>query len=127
MEELSKINEVIEHVPIDNITELNDTFYASAAIVTKKLARNWNEKKEEPPWKKRLKAKVMELRKDISRVMQARNKPHNDGFRRRIEVKHNIKRKGYQLVEEELKQRLKATAAKIKRYCYICKGSLVVS
>jgi hypothetical protein len=116
VEELRKINEVIEHVPIDNITELNDTFYASAAIVTKKLAKNRSEKKDEPPWKKRLKEKVTELRKDISRVVKARNEPQNDRFRRKIEAKHNIKRKGYQLVEEELKQRLKATAAKIKRY-----------
>ena len=35
VEEVKKINDVMQHVPIDNITELNDTFYASAAIVTR--------------------------------------------------------------------------------------------
>jgi hypothetical protein len=84
VEELRKINKVIEHVPIDHITELNDTFYTGAAIVTKKLAKNRSEKKDEPPWKKRLKEKVTELRKNISRVVKARNEPHNDRFRRKI-------------------------------------------
>ena len=39
MIEVKKINDVIEHVPIDNITELNDTFYACAAMVARKLAK----------------------------------------------------------------------------------------
>ena len=37
-------------------------------------------------------------------------------MRRKLESKYNIKRKGFQTVLEELKQRLTATAAKIKRY-----------
>ena len=39
MIEVKKINDVIEHVPIDNIPELNDTFYGCAAMVTRKLAK----------------------------------------------------------------------------------------
>ena len=48
MTEVKKINDIMKHIPIGNITELNDTFYVSAAIVTEKLAKNWK-KKEEPP------------------------------------------------------------------------------
>ena len=33
MEELRKINNIMGNVPIDNITELNDTFYVSAVLV----------------------------------------------------------------------------------------------
>ena len=54
MEELEKINEVIEYVPVRNITELNDTFFVSAEIVTQKMVKNRREYRE-PPWKRRLK------------------------------------------------------------------------
>lgn len=66
--EVKKRNGVMEFVPIDNITDLNDTFYASATIVTRKLAKNW-EDREEKSWKRRLKRKVHEL--------QAMNKGYN--------------------------------------------------
>ena len=36
-EEVEKINKIIEHIPIHNITELNVLFYASALLVTKSL------------------------------------------------------------------------------------------
>ena len=45
--EMQKINNVMAYVPIDNITELNDTFFVSAAIVTKRLVKN-KEEREEP-------------------------------------------------------------------------------
>ena len=115
MTEVKKINDIMEHIPIGNITELNDTFYVSAAIVTEKLAKNWK-KKEEPPWRRRIKWKVQELQQDISRVTEARNRNYNDRLRRKMERRYNIKRKGYQQVIEELKQRLIAMAAKLKRY-----------
>ena len=115
IEELEKINQVVEHLQIRNITELNDTFYASAAIVTQKLVKNRTDKVE-PPWKIRLKKKVEEIQKDLSRIKEAMNRRYNDRMRRKTEQKFNIKRKGYQLVIEELKQRLTATAAKIKRF-----------
>ena len=37
MEEVDKINKIIERIPIHNFTELNDTFYVSAALATQKL------------------------------------------------------------------------------------------
>ena len=40
MIKVKKINDVITYLPIDNITELNDTCYACAATVTKKLVKN---------------------------------------------------------------------------------------
>lgn len=45
MTETKKINEVIEYVPIDNIRDLNDTFYAT---VIGTLTKNWKDIKEQP-------------------------------------------------------------------------------
>ena len=72
---------------------------------------NWQ--KEEQPWERRLKRKVHEIQQDLSRVIEATNRKYNDRLRRKIEKKFNIRHKGYQLVIEELKQRLVAMAAKI--------------
>ena len=113
--EVKKINDVMAYVPIDNITELNDTFFVSAAIVTKRLIKNRTER-EEPPWRRRLKKKVLEIQQDLSKVKEAMNRKYNDRMRRKMEKRFDIKRKGYQQVLEELKQRLIALAAKIKRF-----------
>ena len=57
LEELSKVNSVIEHIPVNNITELNDTFYVSAALITHRLERKRNEG-QDPEWRIRLKKKI---------------------------------------------------------------------
>ena len=115
LEELSKVNSVIEHIPVNNITELNDTFYVSAALITHKLERKRNEG-QDPEWRIRLKKKIDKIRRDISQLEQARRRNYDDEYRQEIEHEHNIKKKGYNLVVEELKQRLQATAGKIRRY-----------
>ena len=50
---MKKINGAMVYVPIDNITELNDTFFVRAAIVTKKLVKTGQ--KEKNPHKKEIK------------------------------------------------------------------------
>ena len=62
-----------------------------------------------------MKRKVEEVQQDVSRLEEARNRNFNDRLKRKMEKKFNIKRKGYQQVIEELKQRLIATAVKIER------------
>ena len=116
VEEVRKINEIVGYLPVNNITDLNDTFYASAVIVTEKVAKKGMERREEPAWKIRLKRKVEGLQQDLSRLEEAKKRNYNDRMKRKMERKFNIKRKGYQQVIEELKQRLTATAIKIKRY-----------
>lgn len=39
MTEVRKLNEVIQYIPIDDITKLNDTFFARATIFIRKLDR----------------------------------------------------------------------------------------
>jgi len=59
---------------------------------------------------------VQEIQKEISRVKEAMNRDCNDRLRRKMEQRHDIKRKGFQQVFVELKQRMTSTAAKLKRY-----------
>ena len=53
---------------------------------------------------------------DLCSLEEAKRSHYNDRTKRRIERKFNIKRKGYQQVIKELKQRLTVTNIKIKRY-----------
>ena len=43
--EIKKINEIADYIPVENITDLNDTFYASAVIVTEKFAKDRSEER----------------------------------------------------------------------------------
>lgn len=110
MDEVRKIDQVMEHIPILNITELNDTFFVSAAIVTQKLECKREGNQDQPEWRIRLTKIVQRYRKDLSRLEKERNMAYNDRWRLKVEEEHNIRRsKGYDLVVEEIKQRLEAT------------------
>ena len=72
---------------------------------------------KEPWWLRRIKSKIQQLRKDISRLEK-----HMLGEIRKSKISDQLKRKykidvkGPSVVLEELKQRLTAQAAKLKRY-----------
>ena len=115
--EVRKIDSALKHVRIHNITDLNDTLYVCAQIVTSKfVTRKANSPRVEKGWKRRLKDKLVLTQKELSRIVEARNRDYVDGFRKRIELKFDIKKKGYDVVIEERKQRVKALSCKIKRY-----------
>ena len=63
-----------------------------------------------------MKKKVLEIQQDLSKLKEAMNRRYNDRMRRKMEKRFDIKQKGHQQVLEELKQRLIALAAKIKRF-----------
>ena len=71
----------------------------------------------EPAWRRKLNGKVAKLRKDVSQLekwkMQALR---NNGLKEQLERTYNVKKKGIGVVIEEIKQRISATAAKIRRY-----------
>ena len=118
MAEVRRINYALPYVEISTITEMNDTIRACAEIVTEKVRPCSTRKSTSTPWwQKRLNRKLAETRKGLSRVVEAEKRNWNDPFKRTIESKYNIKKKGYKVVEEELKQRVKAIAARIKDYC----------
>ena len=69
--------------------------------------------RKEPFWKRRIKGKLNVLRKEISKLQ--RNKKGGKGLTQ-IEKKYNVKKKGLNVVIEELKQRVTAKAAKLRRF-----------
>ena len=68
-------------------------------------------------WKRRLQNKIKELRNDLSQLEASKDKDISN-FRRweRLGRKYSIRVKRLNVVIEELKQRITAIAAKVKRY-----------
>ena len=91
-------------------------FYAEAVVVTNRLGVRTDKVagRKEPMWKRRLKKKINELRKDLSQLETSRDKD-NSNFRHweRLERKYSIRVKRLNVVIEELKQRITAIAAKV--------------
>ena len=102
----------------DDITETNRLILAAAIVVQEELGVKRKEKKQKMLWwKKGLCDQVASLRKDLSRVDRIKQgKLKNQQQATRLEKKYNISKKGIMVVAEELKQRIIAVSAKIKRY-----------
>ena len=73
--------------------------------------------RKEPMWKRRLRNKIKELRKDLSQLETLKDKDISN-FRhwQRLQRKYSIRVKRLNVVIEELKQRITAVAAKVRRY-----------
>ena len=72
--------------------------------------------RKEPMWKKRLQNKIKELRKDLSQPEALKDKDiSNFRHSERLERKYSIRVKRLNVVIEELKQRIIAIAAKVRR------------
>ena len=73
--------------------------------------------RKEPMWKTRLQNKIKELRKNLSQLEASKDEGISN-FRHweRLERKCSIRVKRLNVVIEELKQRITAIAAKVRRY-----------
>ena len=61
--------------------------------------------------------KIRELRKDISKLDQWKwGKLGKEDVKKRLEQKYHVRKRKLETVIEELKQRVKSTAAKIRKY-----------
>ena len=115
-----KVNKVIEHIESRNITETNNLMRAISTFVAEKLGlkkgRRENQQNE-PWWKRRIERDINQIRKHIS-IMDRERKGELRSRRKYLEIekKYQVDRKGLPVVIEELKQRLTAKAAKIRRY-----------
>ena len=119
MSEIHRLDKVLDCVETNNITELNDTIMACACIITERLNPTKETRRRpnhEPEWKVRLLKKAKEIRQDLSRVTESRERDLEDPMKRRLTKKYKIKTKGFDVVIEELKQNLKAVTQKIKRF-----------
>ena len=102
-----------------SITKTNELFYAGAFVVTDKLGVKIGKVggRKEPMWKRRLQNKIKELRKDLSQVEASKDKGvSNLRHWERLERKYSIRVNRLNVVVEELKQRITAIAAKVRRY-----------
>ena len=116
---VDEVNDILKFIPSEDITTINQLLKAAGCVVARKLGvkKRESKPKEEPMWKKRIKSKVNTLRKDLSRLDRWDKKElHNDGIKEQLEMKYKVKNKGLNVVIEELKQRIVATSAKLKRY-----------
>ena len=102
-----------------SITKTNELFYAGAVVVTNRLGVKINKaaERKEPMWRRRLQNKIKELRKDLSQLESSKDKEvSNVRHWQTLERKYSIRVKTLSVVIEELKQRIVAIAAKVRRY-----------
>ena len=116
---LGETAKVLSKFKTHSITKTNELFYAGAFVVTNRLGVKIDKVagRKEPMWKRRLQNKIKELRKDLSQLEVSKNKGiTNSRHWERLERKYSIRIKRLNVVVEELKQRITAIAAKVRRY-----------
>ena len=116
-----KVDKVIGLIETCNITQTNKLIRASAVWITDELGltKFKQGKKKEPWWKRRIEGDIKQLKQDIN--LLERVKKGALGFQKEakaelLQEKYRVKKKGLTTVIEELKQRVLAKSAKIKRY-----------
>ena len=119
LEETAKVDKVLNKFKAHSITKTNELFYAGTVVVTNRLGVKIDKVagRKEPMWKRRLKNKIKELRKDLSQLEASKDKDISN-FRHweKLQKKYSIRVKRLNVVIEELKQRITAIAAKVGRY-----------
>ena len=114
-----KVNAVIRHIKINNVTQTNKLAMAAALWVAKEIGvkKGKRGKKKEPWWKRRIESDITNLRRDINRLERERQGETRGKGKRKIKemnAKYRVKEKGINLVIEELQQRLIAKKTKVK-------------
>ena len=119
LEENAKVDKVLSKFKAHSITKTNELSYAGAFVVTNRLGVKINmvAGRKEPMWTRRLQNKIKELRKDLSQLEASKDKGITN-FRHweKLERKYSIRIKRLNVVLEELKLRITAIAANIRRY-----------
>ena len=117
--EETTVDKVLSKFKTHSITKTNELFYAGAFVVTNRLGVKIDKVagRKEPMWKRRLQNQIKELRKDLSQLQASKDKGISN-FRNweRLERKYSIRIRRMNVVIEELKQRITAIAAKVRRY-----------
>ena len=121
-----EVNCVVATIETSTITETNTLLLAAAHVAREELGEKMfnpnSPPKKEPWWKRRVEEKIAQDRSDISQLEEMKKgrtlkKKITDGLNRRHPL---LKKKGYPCIIEELKQRLRAKAAKIRRFTKRC-------
>ena len=112
------VNNVISKVRTNSISEINKLIICGALVTCKLLGmKDLQKKQQEPHWKRRIEQKINSLRKDVSLIVRWKNGSLSKGTQKeRLDRMYQVKKKGFKRVAEELKQRITAKAATVKRY-----------
>lgn len=126
---IDKANTVLETILTteSNLTSINNAIYATACVVTNEVLLKRKERdhglkeqktmKKRPPWEYRIDRKIQALRKDLSLLIEY-NRTENSSRKYRDVLRKWAVGDGKSLNEaiEELKQRVSATAQRLRRY-----------
>ena len=116
----SKIDLTLKFITKNTITETNRLVQAAANVIAEAAGYKVSAKKaskNEPAWKRRIQKNIDNLRRSISqldRLKKGEIKKLN--IEKRLEREFHIRQKGISTVLEELKQRLVAMSARMRRY-----------
>ena len=119
LEETAKVDKLLSELKMHSTTRTNKLLYPGALVVTNRLAVKIGKEAErkEPVTKTRLQNKMKEFWNDLSQLEVSKDKGiSNFRHSERLERKHSIRIKRLNVVIEELKQRITALAAKVRRY-----------
>ena len=118
----SKVNQALASMSATSLTELNRITHAAAEVVLEAVGvklrreteqatcRKWNV----PPWQQRVENKLKRLRREVNQLSSSKTYPK---LEQRLRIGPG---KTKETALEELKQRLAAEAAKLKRYKQRC-------
>ena len=119
-QKVDQVNEVLGFIVIpDDITAINKLLAAAGSVVGRHLGarEKRGQKAAEPWWKRRINQQITQLRKDVIRLEKWNgNELGSERIKCKLKNKYKIEAKGLSMVIEELKQRIIAKAAKVKRY-----------
>ena len=109
LEETAKVDKVLCKFKTHNITKTNELFYAGAVVITNRLGLKIKKPSErkEPTWRRRLLSQLESSKdKELSNVRHWQT----------LERKYSIRATTLGVAIEELKQRIVAIAAEVRRY-----------
>ena len=119
LEETAKVDNVLSQFKTHSIRKTNELFYAGGFVVTNRLGVKIDKVagRKDRMWKRRLQNNIKEPRKDLRQLEASKDKDIGN-FRHweRLERKYGITVNRLNVVIEELKQRITAIAAKVRRY-----------
>jgi len=124
LEELNEaLGSILESLPDVTISAINDLIYASALAAVRELnlsVENQNQTTAEPPWKRRIKKKVQDLRSDLSRLDSIKTSGIFPPKKKKLTLlclKYKIEDQDQLLVAmETLKQKIQAAACRLRRH-----------
>ena len=119
LEETAKVDKVLSKFKTRSITKTNELFCTRAFVVPNRLGVKIDKVagRKKQMWKRILQNKIKKLRKDLSQLEASKdNDISNFRHWERLERKYSIRAKRLNVAIEELKQRITAIAAKVRRY-----------